>query len=203
MCNLQEKPTYRESNWDSNSDFVKIPLAMQVNMHSKEETVVTGFWLATSYLTNVQVKSNSMYFAGECSSWGVCGCVFVPMIKGQGRVYPFHVRVLPWYLWAVQPWDSWGKLTHKYSLCRACVGISQRGTLVGVHPTLPLSPEMRFIATRGTFSALGFCAMSSSPVTADDEQTGISPETIARLRNNRWNPILRSHIELQKFSPCH
>ena len=33
--------------------------------------------------------------------------------------------------------DSWGKNTHKYPLYRAYIGISHRGTLVGVHPTIP------------------------------------------------------------------
>ena len=43
---------------------------------------------------------------------------------------PVHVRVLPWYLAGVQPWDSWGSLTHKYPIYRAYIGISHRGTLV-------------------------------------------------------------------------
>ena len=31
-------------------------------------------------------------------------------------MYPVHVRVLPWYLAGVQPWDSWGLYkTYKYS----------------------------------------------------------------------------------------
>ena len=34
--------------------------------------------------------------------------------------------------------DSWGILIHKYRLYRAFfVGISHRGTLVGVHPPIP------------------------------------------------------------------
>ena len=34
--------------------------------------------------------------------------------------------------------DSWGLyLIHKYPLYRAYIGISHRGTLVGVHPTIP------------------------------------------------------------------
>ena len=62
----------------------------------------------------------------------------VPMsnIKGQGRMYPVHIRVLPWYENCVQPWDSWGLLPTSY---RAYIGISHRGTLVGVHPTIPMS----------------------------------------------------------------
>ncbi len=43
--------------------------------------------------------------------------------------------VYPWY--CVLPWDSWGWLTHKYPLYRPYIGISHRGTLVRVRPTIP------------------------------------------------------------------
>ena len=49
----------------------------------------------------------------------------------QGRVYPVHVRVLPWYL-AGALWGFLGIITHKIPLYRAFIGISHRGTLVGV-----------------------------------------------------------------------
>ena len=54
-------------------------------------------------------------------------------IKGQlgvpGTVYP-------WYF-LCSTLGFLGIITHKYPLYRACIGISRRGTLVGVHPTIP------------------------------------------------------------------
>lgn len=36
------------SKWDSNAGFLKTALAMQANMHAKEDMLVTGVWLATN-----------------------------------------------------------------------------------------------------------------------------------------------------------
>ena len=40
------------------------------------------------------------------------------------------LTVYPWYL-------LWGIIHHKYPLYRAYIGISHKGMLVGVHPTIP------------------------------------------------------------------
>ncbi len=62
-----------------------------------------------------------------------------PLVDSRdNEVYPVHVRVLPWYENCVQPWDSWGwKNPYIPTWYRAYIGISHRGTLVGVHPTIP------------------------------------------------------------------
>ena len=44
--------------------------------------------------------------------------------------------MLPWYL-LCSTLGFLGIITHKYPLYRAYIGIFQRGTLVGVHPTIP------------------------------------------------------------------
>ena len=45
------------------------------------------------------------------------------------------LTVYPWYL--LCSLGILGIITHKYSPYRAYIGISHRGTLVGVHPTIP------------------------------------------------------------------
>ena len=113
------------STWDCNAGFLKTALAMQANMHAKEEMLVTGVWLAT----NVPCKFSCLQITFH---------PFSEVVRVQG-----FVRFSPW----------------------------------------------GFSATRGTFSALGFCAMLSSPVTMNSGRwtAGISPETIAScFRNHRF-----------------
>ena len=61
------------------------------------------------------------------------GAMQVAGIKGQLGVPP---TVYPWYL-LCSTLGFLGIITHKYPLQRAYIGISHRGTLVGVHPTIP------------------------------------------------------------------
>ena len=57
-------------------------------------------------------------------------------LKGQGRVYPLNVRVPMLFSWCSRM-GFLGIITRKYPLSRAYVTTSHRGTLVGVHPTIP------------------------------------------------------------------
>ena len=54
-------------------------------------------------------------------------------LKGQLGV---PLPVYPWYL-LCSTLGFLGIITHKYPLYGAYIGISHRGTLVGVHPTIP------------------------------------------------------------------
>ena len=56
------------------------------------------------------------------------------MFKGYLGV-PLTVSVYQWYLWCSL--GILGIITYKYTLYRAYIGISHKGTLVGVHPTMP------------------------------------------------------------------
>ncbi len=56
--------------------------------------------------------------------------------KGQGRVYPVHVRVLPWYL--LCSLGFLGIIAHKYPLYRAYIGIMFGPEYIQLSPELYL-----------------------------------------------------------------
>ena len=59
------------------------------------------------------------------------------LIKGQGWVYPVHVRVLQWYL-LCSTLGFLGIITHKYPLYRAYIGISHDGVRGDRGTSLPI-----------------------------------------------------------------
>ena len=48
--------------------------------------------------------------------------------------------------------DNWGIMTHKFPLYRAYIGISNRGTLEGVHPTMPWIHILGFVVLDDFFT---------------------------------------------------
>ena len=59
--------------------------------------------------------------------------------------------VYPWYLLR----SRW-IITHKYSLYRAYIGISHGGTLVGVHPTIPIFLLLYTLMSQGLHDCFFF-----------------------------------------------
>ena len=74
---------------------------------------------------------------GSVEFWEVILVVDVQLgnVKGQLGV---PLTVYPWYLLCSLGIQGFlGIITHKYQLYRAYIGIPHRGTLIGVHPTIP------------------------------------------------------------------
>ena len=91
-------------------------------------SIAMGVFSPQQFLTKKKQKRAGGTFFRDWT--GETGGVSSPLFKGQLGV---PLTMYPWYVFQ----GFLGITTHKYSLYRAYIGISHRGTLVEVHPTIP------------------------------------------------------------------